>query len=134
MLPSSLCRLWQPDRAANAAQDNRSYTTAWGTITASMTAALRRTVQRCLALGSFGIGARASARSGPSIPRLVVDGLESSAVAVCMCVTPFHQPERKRGDADEKADRCRQGKKEGDFVGRYAEHRRMMAAGRLKYA
>src|ERR1700681_4931910 len=32
MLPSSLCRLWQPDRAANAAQDNRSYTTAWGTI------------------------------------------------------------------------------------------------------
>ena len=32
MLPSSLCRPWQPDRAANAAQDNRSYTTAWGTI------------------------------------------------------------------------------------------------------
>src|SRR5260221_13277822 len=32
MLPSSLCRLWQPDRAANAAQDSRSYTTAWGTI------------------------------------------------------------------------------------------------------
>jgi hypothetical protein len=32
MLPSSLCRLWQPDRAGNAAQDNRSYTTTWGTI------------------------------------------------------------------------------------------------------
>jgi|SRR5580704_4889296 hypothetical protein len=32
MLPSSLCRLWQPDRAANAAQDNSSYTTAWGMI------------------------------------------------------------------------------------------------------
>jgi hypothetical protein len=32
MLPLSLCRLWQPDRAANAAQDSRSYTTAWGTI------------------------------------------------------------------------------------------------------
>ena len=33
MLPLSLCRLWQPDRAANAAQDTRSYTTARGTIT-----------------------------------------------------------------------------------------------------
>src|SRR5712671_4320820 len=33
MLPLSLCPLWQPDRAANAAQDSRSYTTAWGTIT-----------------------------------------------------------------------------------------------------
>src|SRR5205823_9205048 len=32
MLPLSLCRLWQPDRAANAAQDTRSYTTARGTI------------------------------------------------------------------------------------------------------
>src|SRR5947199_10687221 len=32
MLPWSLCRLWQPDRAANAAQDTRSYTTARGTI------------------------------------------------------------------------------------------------------
>src|SRR2546430_6138737 len=32
MLPSSLCRQWQPDRAANAAQDSRSYTTAWDTI------------------------------------------------------------------------------------------------------
>jgi hypothetical protein len=29
--PLSLCRLWQPDRAANAAQDTRSYTTARGT-------------------------------------------------------------------------------------------------------
>src|ERR1041384_3259578 len=35
MLPLSLCRLWQPDRAANAAQDTRSYTTARGTIHAS---------------------------------------------------------------------------------------------------
>src|ERR1700704_3409362 len=34
MLPLSLCRLWQPDRAANAAQDTRSYTTAQGTIDA----------------------------------------------------------------------------------------------------
>jgi hypothetical protein len=32
MLPLSLCRLWQPDQAANAAQDTRSYTTARGTI------------------------------------------------------------------------------------------------------
>jgi hypothetical protein len=32
MLPLSLCRLWQPDRAANAAQDSRSYTTPRGTI------------------------------------------------------------------------------------------------------
>jgi hypothetical protein len=32
MLPLSLCRQWQPDRAANTAQDSRSYTTAWGTI------------------------------------------------------------------------------------------------------
>src|SRR6202035_2542431 len=40
MLPSSLCRLWQPDRAANAAQDNRSYTTAWGTILSGDFAAL----------------------------------------------------------------------------------------------
>src|ERR1051325_278882 len=35
MLPLSLCRLWQPDRAANAAQDTRSYTTARGTIPAA---------------------------------------------------------------------------------------------------
>src|ERR1700738_4970681 len=32
MLPSSLCRLWQPDRAANAAPGDSSYTTAGGTI------------------------------------------------------------------------------------------------------
>src|SRR5437868_9772003 len=37
MLPWSLCRLWQPDRAANAAQDTRSYTTARGTICAAFT-------------------------------------------------------------------------------------------------
>src|ERR1700736_2393648 len=42
MLPSSLCRLWQPDRAANAAQDNRSYTTAWGTIFHRTRTALRK--------------------------------------------------------------------------------------------
>src|SRR5205085_10285102 len=35
MLPWSLCRLWQADRAANAAQDTRSYTTARGTISQS---------------------------------------------------------------------------------------------------
>src|SRR5580698_5787500 len=32
MLPSSACRPWQPEQAANAAQDGRSYTTPWGTI------------------------------------------------------------------------------------------------------
>src|ERR1700728_1379813 len=32
MLPSSVCRRWQPDQAANAAQDARSYTTPAGTI------------------------------------------------------------------------------------------------------
>jgi len=39
MLPLSLCRLWQPDRATNAAQDTRSYTTARGTILSSKTGA-----------------------------------------------------------------------------------------------
>ncbi len=29
--PSSVCRQWRPDQAANAAQDSRSYTTPWGT-------------------------------------------------------------------------------------------------------
>src|SRR5437763_8294510 len=41
MLPWSLCRLWQPDRAANAAQDTRSYTTARGTISRSRHSAPR---------------------------------------------------------------------------------------------
>jgi ABC-type polysaccharide/polyol phosphate transport system ATPase subunit len=33
MLPPSVCRQWRPDQAANAAQDSRSYTTPWDTIT-----------------------------------------------------------------------------------------------------
>src|SRR5271168_2879334 len=32
MIPSSACPSWPPDRAANAAQDHRSYTTPWDTI------------------------------------------------------------------------------------------------------
>src|SRR5579864_1330076 len=32
MIPSSVCRQWQPDQAANAAQDTHSYTTPGGTI------------------------------------------------------------------------------------------------------
>jgi hypothetical protein len=32
MIPSLACPLWQPDQAADAAQDSRSYTTHWGTI------------------------------------------------------------------------------------------------------
>src|SRR5579863_3793258 len=32
MIPSSVCPPWQPEQAANAAQDSRSYTTSWGTI------------------------------------------------------------------------------------------------------
>ena len=31
MIPSSTCQHWQTDRAANAAQENRSYTTPWDT-------------------------------------------------------------------------------------------------------
>src|SRR4030088_1810734 len=46
MLPLSLCRLWQPDRAANAAQDSRSYTTAWGTICADGSVAFRKKISR----------------------------------------------------------------------------------------
>ena len=32
MIPSSACQPWQPDRAANAAQEQRSYTTSRDTI------------------------------------------------------------------------------------------------------
>src|ERR1700675_1558538 len=32
MIPSSACPPWQPEQAADAAQDSRSYTTSWGTI------------------------------------------------------------------------------------------------------
>jgi hypothetical protein len=32
MILSSACHLWQPDTAANAAQEHRSYTTRWDTI------------------------------------------------------------------------------------------------------
>ena len=32
MIPSSACPSWPPDRAANAAQEHRSYTTSWDTI------------------------------------------------------------------------------------------------------
>jgi len=32
MIPSSVCPLWQPEQAADAAQDSRSYTTPGGTI------------------------------------------------------------------------------------------------------
>ena len=32
MMPSSTCPYWQIDRAANPAQEKRSYTTRWGTI------------------------------------------------------------------------------------------------------
>ncbi len=35
VIPSSVCLLWQPEQAANAAQDTRSYTTSRGTIAAS---------------------------------------------------------------------------------------------------
>ena len=41
MIPSSACPLWQPEQAADAAQDSRSYTTSWGTIMG-----LRRNVWR----------------------------------------------------------------------------------------
>src|SRR6266852_2112323 len=34
MIPSSACPSWQPDIAANAAQEHRSYTTSWDTIRA----------------------------------------------------------------------------------------------------
>jgi hypothetical protein len=34
MILSSVCQPWQPERAANAAQEQRSYTTSWGTIAA----------------------------------------------------------------------------------------------------
>jgi hypothetical protein len=36
MIPSSACPSWLPDRAANAAQEHRSYTTPWGTILSEM--------------------------------------------------------------------------------------------------
>jgi hypothetical protein len=32
MILSSVCQPWQPERAANAAQEQRSYNTSWGTI------------------------------------------------------------------------------------------------------
>jgi hypothetical protein len=35
MIPSPVCPLWQPEPAANAAQDTRSYTTQRGTISSS---------------------------------------------------------------------------------------------------
>src|SRR5260370_32233725 len=34
MIPSSVCPSWQPEHAADAAQERRSYTTSWGTILA----------------------------------------------------------------------------------------------------
>jgi len=42
MIPSSVCRQWRLDQAANAAQDARSYTTPWGTIRGNWPEPLRK--------------------------------------------------------------------------------------------
>ena len=72
MLPLSLCRLWQPDRAANAAQDSRSYTTGWGTI---VTGLLPETA------GPFKAGSRYCANNISALRWVYASLVESAIVA-----------------------------------------------------
>src|SRR5712671_3849233 len=69
MLPLSLCRLWQPDRAANAAQDSRSYTTAWGTIWAEVAA----TIKRARETSTDALKRRVDSSNWVEVPYLVTD-------------------------------------------------------------
>src|SRR5665213_487476 len=65
MIPSSVCPLWQPEQAADAAQDSRSYTTPGGTIPATKLTILLHIGE--VKMAAFAIGGVADPRCrGPA--------------------------------------------------------------------
>src|SRR5271157_3789727 len=65
MIPSSECQRWQTDRAANPAQEQRSYTTPWGTIGILGDRLLRVQSDDDLQMGCGGCGAGCRSESAP---------------------------------------------------------------------